>query len=324
MPLQKTDIRNLIHDIKKSQRIILTTHKSCDSDGLGSILALHDSLQSIGKKVQSLSIGEVPKRYNFMKHHGRVETYPKQALQEADLALIFDTNDPLYVEPLYSDLLKKTKKQVFIDHHCPVQNSSKLNLLIDENAASTGELCHILLEEMKIPITKEVARSLYISIMFDTHMFRSSKNLSQAFYTCSKLCHHVDANEIYNELFCQYDHKNWQDIIKLLNQVQYNKDHSVAFIECSYEQFQKNSLSIFHILDILDWVMKVQSVLVGFISIEKKTQLYKLSFRSKKGVNVASLAESLGGGGHIRSAGATLSDYSRDKIIKLAEKAISS
>ena len=323
MPLQKKDIQNLIKNINNAQSIVLTTHKNCDADGLGSMLALHDCLQSINKKVQSLSIGEIPKRYDFMKHQGRVEVYPKQTLQQADLALIFDTNDPLYIEPLYSEFLKKTKKQIFIDHHCPVQNSSNLNLLIDENASSTGELCHILIEEMKTPITKEVAKSLYISIMFDTHMFRSSKNLSQAFYTCSKLCHHVDINEIYNELFCQYDHKNWQDMVSLLNQIQYNKNKKIAFIELSYDQFQKRSLNIFHILDVLDWVMKMKSVLIGFISVEKKPQVYKLSFRSKKDIDVASLAESLGGGGHKRSAGASVKDYSKERILDLTEKTLS-
>ena len=316
--MDKKEIQNIVRDINNAQSIVLTTHKSCDADGLGSMLAFSDALKSIGKQVQSLCIEEIPKRYDFMKYQGRIKIYPDQQLEKADLALIFDTNDPVYIEPLYSDLIKKTQKQIFIDHHSPVQGSKDLNLLIDKNAASTGEICYLVLEKMNIPITKEIAQALYISIVFDTHMFQSSKNLSQAFYACSELCHHADINEIYNELFCQYTQNNWQDMVALLNQVQYKKN--IAFIECSYEQFKKTSLSVFHIIDVLDWVMKVKSVLVGFASIERKPQSYKLSLRSKKEVDVAVIAESLGGGGHARSAGATIDNYSQEKLLSLIEK----
>ena len=324
MALQKKEIQSLVQEIQNAQSITLTTHKNCDPDGLGSVLAMHEAFQSMGKKIQSLSVDEISKRHDFMKHQGIIQVYSKNSVKESDLALIFDTNDPSYVEPLYSELTQKTKKQIFIDHHCPVQNSKSLNLFIDENAASTGELCHALLEEIKAPMTKDIARSLYISIIFDTHMFRSSKNLSQSFYTSSKLCQYVDANEIYDELFCQYNQKNWKDSVALLQQVQFNNNQSIAFIECSYDQFQKNSINVFHILDALDWVMKMKSVLIGFVSVEKKPGLYKLSFRSKKNIDVATLAESLGGGGHKRSAGASVKDYSREKILALTEQILSS
>ena len=316
--MDKKEIQNVAQEIRNAQSIVLTTHKNCDADGLGSVLALHDALKSLGKQVQSLCIEEVPQRYSFMKYQDRVEIYPHKELKKADLVLIFDTNDPQYIEPLYSDLIKKTQKQIFIDHHSPVQGSKSLNLLIDKNASSTGEICYLLLEEMGIPITKEIARSLYISIIFDTHMFQSSKNLSQAFYACSKLCHHADINDIYSELFCQYSQKNLQEMVALLNQVQYKKN--IAFIECSFKEFKKTSLKVFHILDVLDWIMKVESVAVGFMSIEKNPQSYKLSFRSKKGIDVAVIAEALGGGGHTRSAGATIDHYSSEKILDLIEK----
>ena len=313
----------LSETILQSQSFVLTTHKNCDADGLGSILAFHHVLTKLGKKVQSLAVDEIAKRYDFMNYQNFVSVYQKDQVHSADLALIFDTNDSRLVEPLYSELKQKTKAQIFIDHHSPLSFAKDMNMFLDKNAASTGELCYALFEEMKVSVTKEVARALYISIIFDTGMFRSSKNLSGAFYTCSKLCDQVDINQIYEELFCRYDQQAWKGVVHLLNQVQYNKDQTVAFIECNYESFKKLGVSVFHILDALDLVMKQKSVLVGFVSVEKKPGQYKLSFRSKQSVSISKLAEELGGGGHEHSAGATVKEYSKDKILSLIQNHLS-
>ena len=319
----KFDLDLLSEKILQAQSFVLTTHKNCDADGLGSILAFHHVLTKLGKKVQSLAVDEIAKRYDFMNYQNFVSVYQKNQIQPADLALVFDTNDPRLVEPLYSELKQKTKNQVFIDHHSPLSFSENLNMFLDKNSASTGELCYALFEKMKAPVTQEAARALYISIIFDTGMFRSSKNLSGAFYTCSKLCDQVDVNQIYEELFCRYGQKSWEGVIHLLNQVQYNEDQTIAFIECGHESFRNLGLSVFHILDALDLVMKRKSVLAGFASIEKKPGEYKLSFRSKQAFSVSKLAEELGGGGHEHSAGATVKDYSKEKILTLIQKYLS-
>lgn len=317
------NIRLLSEKILQSRSFVLTTHKNCDADGLGSILAFHHVLTNLGKQVQSLAVDEIAKRYDFMNYQNFISVYQKDQVHSADLALIFDTNDSRLVEPLYSELKQKTKTQIFIDHHSPLSFTEGLNMFLDENAASTGELCHVLFEEMKVPITQEIARALYISIIFDTGMFRSSKNLSSAFYTCSKLCHQVDVNQIYEELFCRYDQQAWKGMVQLLNQVQYNKEQTVAFIECDYESFKKLGISVFHILDALDLVMKRKSVLVGFVSVEQNPGQYKLSFRSKQSVSVSKLAEELGGGGHEHSAGATVTEYSKENILRLIQNHLS-
>ena len=313
----------LSEKILQAESFVLTTHKNCDADGLGSILAFHHVLTRLGKKVQSLAVDEIAQRYDFMNYQNFVSVYQKNQIQQADLALIFDTNDPRLVEPLYSELKQKTKTQVFIDHHSPLSFSENLNMFLDENSASTGELCYFLFEKMKVSVTIDAARALYISIIFDTGMFRSSKNLSRAFYTCSKLCDQVDVNQIYEELFCRYDQQGWDGMIHLLNRVQYNQNHTTAFIECDYEFFKKSGISVFHILDALDLVMKRKSVKVGFVSVEKKPGEYKLSFRSKQSVSVSKLAEELGGGGHEHSAGAVVKNYSKEKILTLIQKLLS-
>ena len=136
----------------------------------------------------------------------------------------------------------------------------------------------MLIEEMKLPITKEIALAIYISIIFDTHMFRSAKNLSQTFYTCFKIFHHIGVNNIYEQLFCQYDHNSWDQMLKTLNAVQYDSKHQMALIELNYKEFQQSGLSAFQFLDFLELVMKKKSIQVGVLSVEKKPSQFKVSF----------------------------------------------
>lgn len=325
MAFTEKELKTLSQKILKARSVILTTHKSCDADGLASVTAFHHVLKNQGKKVRSVVVDEVPARYDFMNHKDIVEVYENSniKIEKTDLAVIFDTNDYKLVEPLYSHLTEQAQEIIFIDHHCPLESRpSKGSLYIDESSASTGELCFFLIEQMGAPITQEIARAIYISIIFDTNMFRSSKNLSGAFYTCSKLCHYVDVNDIYEQLFCRYDQETWSQMLNMLNNVQYNAHQNTVIIECLHDQFKKNSLSIFHILDCLELAMKRQSILAGFACVEKQPGQFKLSFRSKKSIDVSKTAEFLGGGGHQRSAGASVRRYSRGSVLKLVEQAI--
>ena len=325
MGLKKEELQSLSQKILKAQSFIFTTHRNCDADGLGSIIAFHHLVKQQGRKVRSFAVDEIPKRYDFMNHQNVVEVYreSKTQIEPVDMAIIFDTNDYRLIEPLYSELKTKAKEIIFIDHHCPLASTpEEAQFYISENSASTGELCFFLIEEMKWSITQEIAWAIYISIIFDTHFFRSSKDLSGAFYTCSKLCRYVDVNDIYEKLFCRYNQETWKQMLNMLNEVQYNKSQNVAFIECDYQSFHKSPLSIFHILDCLDLVMKRQSVLVSFASIEKKPGQFKMSFRSKKSVDISKTAELLGGGGHRHSAGAVITEYSKEKILKLIHSSL--
>jgi phosphoesterase RecJ-like protein len=55
----------IISKIKKSQRILLSTHKQCDGDGLRAEITLYYALKSIGKDVTLFNVNATPKKYAF-------------------------------------------------------------------------------------------------------------------------------------------------------------------------------------------------------------------------------------------------------------------
>ena len=324
MNFSKKEMQILAQKILKAESFILTTHKNCDADGLGSIIAFHYVLSEQGKKTVSLSVDEIPPRYDFMNHKNLVGVYKEgQFLDKADLALIFDTNDPRLVEPLYSQLKKVCGEIIFIDHHNPLNGpaSSSARLSGDQSSASTGELCYSLFECMKAPVGAPAAKAIYTSIIFDTHNFRSSKNLSRAFLVCSKLCGQIGSHNIFEKLFCSYSDEEWAGVLKALNNVQYNDAVKTAVIEMNHNEFKKSGLKVFHLLDVLDFVMKREAVEAGVLSVETSPGRHKISLRSKRGgADVSKIAEFFGGGGHSQSAGAALDRFPKVEIFEKIKK----
>ena len=107
----KTQLQDITEIILASESILLTTHKQCDGDGLGAELAIYHALKSIGKRVSVINVDNTPKKYRFLESEKIIIDYEKNphAMTGADLALIFDTNDPRMVQPLYSRLETKVK-----------------------------------------------------------------------------------------------------------------------------------------------------------------------------------------------------------------------
>lgn len=317
-------IDQLLQKIEQASSFVLTTHKSSDADGLGSILAFQRALLFQNKSVVSLTPDAIAPRYQFMNHESHIRAFEKESdVPNSDLAIIFDTNDYKIVNPLYAELKKKCKEIIFIDHHLRQPDASPEDFFfISQDASSAGELCFLLIEKMGIKITKEIARAIYISIIFDTSMFRSVKDLSKTFYICHKIFSQIEVNNIYDKLFCNYSEQEWNSALDILNKVEYRLDQKIAIIQMNYQKFKQNNLDTFLYLDILDFVMRRSSVKVAVLCLERQPQKFKFSLRSKEGINVSEVAQQHGGGGHMHSAGIMDTDVSIDKVVHSIEQQI--
>src|SRR4051812_36126076 len=104
--LSALNVDSLVRRIQAAKSVILTTHKQCDGDGLGAMLALYHGLRKTGKKVRALLVDQVPKKYFFLEPEKHLEIFegPHAPIEATDLTLIFDTNDHRLVDPLFKAL----------------------------------------------------------------------------------------------------------------------------------------------------------------------------------------------------------------------------
>ena len=86
--------KKLNQSIKNSDRIMLSTHMNPDGDGLGSAVAMHSYISSLGVDCRIIQISKFPTQYSFLNDSNIIETYDLTIhdswLNKVDLALIFD------------------------------------------------------------------------------------------------------------------------------------------------------------------------------------------------------------------------------------------
>src|SRR5256714_13808402 len=61
--------------VRRHQRFLLTTHVRPDGDGLGSMLALADALEQLGKQCRQVIMSVLPPRYRFLDPRQRIPNF---------------------------------------------------------------------------------------------------------------------------------------------------------------------------------------------------------------------------------------------------------
>jgi len=64
--ISDSDFKKAVDLINKSQRVLITTHTRPDGDACGSIVAMADSLISLGKQVTPILLSPLPEWYQSL------------------------------------------------------------------------------------------------------------------------------------------------------------------------------------------------------------------------------------------------------------------
>ncbi|MBY0314812.1 MAG: bifunctional oligoribonuclease/PAP phosphatase NrnA [Bdellovibrionales bacterium] len=310
-------LKSLVSHINNAQSVILTTHKQCDGDGLGAQLSVFHALKSIGKKVRVLNVDATPNKYRFLNPDEHIQYFDAHydSIEPTDLALVFDTNDKRLLMPLYPELEKKCKNILFIDHH-PVLKAGPEptpGSFIDTTAASTGEIAYDIIKALNIPMNRDIARALYTSIAFDTQLFRYVRNSSRSHEICAELLkYESEPSLIHKHLFGNFSAKKLKYLSKVLSEMEFFHNDRLVFLHIHLEDLQKMGLQVDDSRDLVDMMMNVETIEVAVVIREDQPNSFKVSLRSKGTLPVNTLAESLEGGGHVFSAGASVTMKASD------------
>ncbi len=323
--LSALNVDSLVRRINAAQSVLLSTHKQCDGDGLGALLALYHGLRKSGKKVRVLLVDSVPKKYTFLEPERHLETFDgaHAPIEATDLALIFDTNDRRLLEPLFSAMQEPCREILFVDHH-PVLNQGPeptAGSYIETRAASTGEISYFILKGLGIRMDERIAQALYTSIAFDTQLFRFVRNSVNSHLIAAELLMHItNAEAIHRHLFATHTVEKMKFLAKVLGQIEYFAAGQVAVLKLHAKDLKDHNLDMDDSRDVIDMLMNVTSLQAAALFREDAKNEYKLSLRSKGKLEVLGVAEAFQGGGHMFASGASIrGEYSeiKPKIVQL-------
>jgi len=324
--MKKLEFKELINIIKESKSIILTTHKMPDGDGLGCEAALFHGLKQMGKNVKIVGVDKPPVRYKFLKALDNIELYEEIELQnEWDLSLILDTNDRRLLNGLFNQLKENSKHVLFIDHHPLLEDGPQPDAfsLLDETAASTGEIVYRLLKELDVEFNDDIAEALYTSIAFDTQVFKQVRDTSTSHLIGAELLkYEFDSQLIHKNLFANYKKNKAYFLSDIIKKIEFFENDKYAFLSVHENLLKEHGLVVDEVLDVVDFVAGINPVQIAVYHRENKDLTGKLSFRSNNNHSVRPLAESLGGGGHKFAAGAPVVGSAKDIKAKIHERVL--
>ena len=319
------DWKPFVELVNKHHNFLLTTHVRPDADGLGSKLALADTLQRMGKTVQMVIASVMPPRYYFMDLQQRIQRFqpPGEEFDQAEVIVVLDTGTWKQLGN-FGDYIKGSQAQkVVIDHHQSQEDLGGL-ALVDTSAEATGRLVYELITALEQPISEPAANFLFSALATDTGWFRHSNTTADTFGLALTLMNAgAQPTALYEHLYEQNSLPRLMLTGLVLQRIRVLDDGLIAYTEVKREDYKKTGAVPQDTEDLINFCRSLIGVEVAMMFMEQPEGGVKVSFRSRSHANVATVAEQFGGGGHKKASGAIIADpleTSREAVIEAVRK----
>lgn len=304
-----------------SENILLYPHLNMDGDAMGSAVALCRVLRSAGKNCYVLIEDKVPDNLAFMDHG--YCTIDQNVMGNPDVSVCVDCGDEGRF-PARVDKFRTSKLTVCIDHHRTTENFCDYNY-VDPGSAATGQLIFKLIKEMNLPIDKETGEALFAAITTDTGNFQYSNTTEETHRIVAELYESgIEANKVSVAI---YENNSIQRLMvngKILETLETILDGKCALCYVTQAMLEETGAMMEETEGIVQQLRALAGVEVAVFLKEKDENTTKVSMRSKSYADVAEIAASFGGGGHVRAAGATINHSVTESLEIIKQKLIES
>lgn len=295
-------INKVIESIKKNKRFLLSSHVNPEGDALGSLIAMHNLLKKIGKKVTIVCDDKPPKMYGFLLKSIKIYAKKLKSL-DYDAAIIVDCPEMARIGRACANILKD-KPIINIDHHVSNKYFGDINF-VDANACSVGEIIYGIFKKMRVGIDRQSAVALYTAIMTDTGSFRYENTTPKCMNIAGELLKYGIKPQKLSEMI--YETSNFPEMRLLglsLSQMRRTKDGDICWIMATKEMIKRASAQKCTTERFINFPRSIEGAKVAiFFKQAHKPGYVKVSFRSKVNVDVNKIARHFGGGGHRAASG---------------------
>jgi bifunctional oligoribonuclease and PAP phosphatase NrnA len=323
----KTDNRcfSKINDlIDQSGEILISGHKNPDGDSLASCLALYYLLKELGKKVSVYSFDPLPYNYMFLK--GAKEVKCELPETEPDLYIITDAGS---VDRVDSRLRKKMTKSespsLLFDHHILTESVKDFysEIYVDENACATAALIYRWAKSRGLEVNVESAEAIYAGIMSDTGGLRYGSTNRESFEIMSELIEKVSPWKVATEIYEKVPANQIKMLAEVLSEIKIIAEGKAAVVKITNKQLDKYGLTADHVDSFVNYARSIECVKLAMRFRELEENCWKVSMRSKEGIDCHVVASGFGGGGH-RNAAGFIFKGSYDDALKKVEEIVNS
>jgi len=298
MPL----LKQIAEQIRDADNFLVLSHVSPDGDALGSMLAMGELLDALGKKVRLFNESGIPSRFEWLAP--KREILRELPADEPDTLVVLDCGSPERAGDLIAPWLE-TKKVVNIDHHLGNPMFGTLNW-VEQRASSVGEMVGMLARKLGVPLVGLLGEYVYLALISDTGDFCFNNTRPETLEMAAEILRLGLLPGPFHEQKQSTGTLNQLQMRgTVLQQARLHAGGRISLISFTRELFEQTGTGPEDTEGLVNTVLYVQGVQVA-ISLREEEKGIKFSLRSKGSTNVQVVAASFGGGGHRNAAGGTL------------------
>jgi phosphoesterase RecJ-like protein len=310
------DLGAVVDAIRDRERFLVTTHENPDGDALGSLLATHLALQTLGKDSVMFLAGPapLPGEYRFLALGDLQRDLPADAAERTLVAVDCANESRIGADPA---VLRRAPFTLNIDHHHDNSRFGDIDL-VDPEASSTGELLRDVFAELGIELTPELAEPLYTALVTDTGRFQYANTTPKALRLAAELVEAgADVHKVFQDV---YENVQFAKLKLLARALERAKVYEGGRLVVSYllrDDFAEVGAVEPYSEGIIDFLRAVEGADMAAMIREPPrggTPARRVSLRaSHDEIDVSAIARASGGGGHRQAAGFS-SDGSIEEI----------
>ncbi len=317
---QNSTGQNPLHDgleavlnvIRRGRRFAVCSHARPDGDAVGAMLACGLILAQLGKHADLVSADPVPVIYRGLpcapaiRHASDLE-----GDYDAVILLECDGTQRSHIRGLEGRLL------VNIDHHATGRPFADVNW-IDTHACAVAEMVYRLAIAAGARITPQIAACLYAGVLTDTGSFCYEGTDAHAFELARELVDHgADPAGIAREVYFSNPLSKMLLLGAALSNL--HREGKLAWLWVTQDDMTRTGAAEEDCEGIVNYAIGIAGVEGAVLLRELPDQRVRLSLRSKGRLDVARIAASFGGGGHLHAGGCTLEGPLREATNKILE-----
>jgi len=296
----------VLERIREDGRFALATHEHPDGDALGSLVAMQELLQALGKdSVMYVSPEDLPLpvEYQVFVLDAAIHAPPPDIAERTVVFL-----DCGNIDRNSAAVLRDGAHLLNIDHHHDNTLFGTLNHVVPD-ASCTAEIVWDLMHGLELEPTPVAAQALYIGLITDTGRFMYENTGPRAHQMAAELIEAgVDVADVYRRLYEELPAQKLALMALALSHLQRFDGGELTLAALSAEDFERAGAEEHYSEGIIDQLRSVQGTKVAVFVRElignERRGLRKVSLRATDDdVDVSVIAREQGGGGHRRAAG---------------------
>lgn len=289
-------LQDVLRSIREHDKFVLTSHARPDGDAVGSLLGCLHLLRALGKRADAVLSDGVPILYRPLPGADQViHAEYVNGQYEAAIILECDSVQRTGVEGLEQRFL------INIDHHHSAKPFAHVNW-IDPSACATAELIYRLVKQSGAAMTPEIATCLYAAVLTDTGSFGYTGVNEQTFELAADL---VRAGANPGRIAQNIYFSNPTSKMRLLGAAlsHLHREGPLAWMYVTREDIDRAGAIDEDTEGLVNYALGIVGVEVAVFFRELVDGRFRVSLRSKGKLDVAAIAETFGGGGHVCASG---------------------